>query len=219
MREFKDYVEMWIHEIKLPISAVSLMNHNEEMDFRSYRQQLDKISQLVEQILYYVRADTPQKDYLMKRCCLEEIINEVLLEHKDVLITGKFTIQKKDTGVFVVSDAKWIKFMLGQLIHNSVKYKRGASGYLGFQAVEEDGSVTLIVEDHGIGVPASDVRRVFEKSFTGENGRKTAASTGMGLYICRKMCGKLGHEIWMEAAEGEWTKVMIRFGKDGYYLE
>ena len=219
VREFKDYVEMWIHEIKLPISAVSLMNHNEEMDFRSYRQQLDKISQLVEQILYYVRADTPQKDYLMKRCCLEEIINEVLLEHKDVLITGKFTIQKKDTGVFVVSDAKWIKFMLGQLIHNSVKYKRGASGYLGFQAVEEDGSVTLIVEDHGIGVPASDVRRVFEKSFTGENGRKTAASTGMGLYICRKMCGKLGHEIWMEAAEGEWTKVMIRFGKDGYYLE
>ena len=109
--------------------------------------------------------------------------------------------------------------MLGQLIHNSVKYKRGASGYLGFQAVEEDGSVTLIVEDHGIGVPASDVRRVFEKSFTGENGRKTAASTGMGLYICRKMCGKLGHEIWMEAAEEEWTKVMIRFGKDGYYLE
>lgn len=218
VREFKDYVEMWIHEIKLPISALSLMNHNERADFRGYQKQVDKISHYVEQILYYVRADAPQKDFLMKQCHIEDLVNEVLLEHKEVLISGKFTIEKKGLDVCVVSDAKWVKFMLGQLLHNSIKYKKGASGYLGFQAGEEDGSITLCVEDHGIGVPAGDLKRVFEKSFTGENGRKVASSTGMGLYICQKMCRKLGHEMWMESEEGAYTKVMIRFGKNEYYL-
>lgn len=219
VREFKDYVEMWIHEIKLPISALSLMNQNKQADFHSYQKQVDKISYYVEQILYYVRADAPQKDFLMKQCNVEKMVNEVLLEQKDVLISGKFTIEKKDIDVFVVSDAKWVKFMLGQLLHNSIKYKRGASGYLGFEVREEQDKVTLCVEDHGIGVPAGDLKRVFDKSFTGENGRKVAASTGMGLYICQKMCRKLGHEMWMESVEGEFTKVMIRFGKNGYYVE
>lgn len=219
VREFKDYVEMWIHEIKLPISALSLMNQNKKADFHGHQKQVDKISYYVEQILYYVRADAPQKDFLMKQCNVEKMVNEVLLEQKDVLISGKFTIEKKDIDVFVVSDAKWVKFMLGQLLHNSIKYKRGASGYLGFEVREEQDNVTLCVEDHGIGVPAGDLKRVFDKSFTGENGRKVAASTGMGLYICQKMCRKLGHEIWMESVEGEFTKVMIRFGKNGYYVE
>lgn len=218
VREFRDYVEMWIHEIKLPISALSLMNYNGEMDVRSAGQQIGKISNYVEQILYYARADAPQKDFLMKRCDVEQIVNEVVLEHKDVLIGGKFSIEKKNTKAVVTSDAKWLKFILGQLLNNSIKYKKGDTGYLGFEVREEKDSVLLSVEDHGIGVPAGDVERVFEKSFTGQNGRKVAASTGMGLYICRKMCEKLGHEIWLESEEGEYTRVVIRFGKDGYYL-
>lgn len=217
-RDFKEYIEMWIHEIKLPISALLLMNHNGKTDFRSYRKQMDKISNYVEQILYFVRADTPQEDFLMKVCNMEEMINEVLLEHKEVLIDGKFTISKKDTEAVVVTDAKWLKFMLGQIINNSIKYKKGESGYLGFEIQEETTSVTLVVEDHGIGVPSADVKRVFDKSFTGANGRIVVASTGMGLYICRKMCEKLGHQIWMESEEDRFTKVMIRFGKDRYYV-
>ena len=218
VKEFKDYVEMWIHEIKLPISALSLMNYNEKTDIRLYRPQIDKISHYVEQILYYVRADAPQKDFLMKRCCLKKLIQEVLLEHKEVLITGKFSIEQKGTEAFVVSDAKWITFILGQLVNNSIKYQKGENGYLGFEVEETDDNVVLSIEDHGIGVPASDLKRVFDKSFTGENGRRVASSTGMGLYICRKMCKKLGHEIWMESRQGEFTRVIIRFGKDQYYV-
>ena len=217
--DFKDYVEMWIHEIKLPISALSLMNYTENMNFRSFRQQVDKISHYVEQILYYVRADTPQNDFLMKECSLDELLNEVLLEHKDILISEKFTISKQNTNVSVTSDTKWMKFILGQLINNSIKYKKGETGYLGFHVSVDKKSVILSVEDHGIGVAAQDVNRVFEKSFTGKNGREVASSTGMGLYISRKMCEKLGHEIWMESTEGEFAKVLIRFGKDGYYFK
>ncbi len=218
MWDFKEYVELWIHEIKLPISALSLMSYNENMDFKAYQRQVEKVSQHVERILYYVRADAPEKDFAMKKCSLDQMINTVLKEHKEVLIAEHFTIEKTGTDVSVVSDAKWVQFMLGQMIHNSVKYKRGEAGYLGFSVEEEERSVVLTVEDHGIGVAAGDVKRVFDKSFTGENGRKVAASTGMGLFICRKMCHKLGHEIWMESQEGAWTRVKVRFGKDDYYF-
>lgn len=218
VREFKDYVEMWIHEIKIPISALSLMNYNEKIDIGSYRIQVARISQYVEQILYYVRADAPQKDYLMKKCRLGQLINEVLLEHKEELIEGHFKIEKENTEVIVVSDAKWIKFILGQIINNSVKYQKPSKPYIGFSVEEDSGIVRLSVEDHGIGIGAGDIQRVFEKSFTGENGRKVTASTGMGLYICRKMCDKLGHRIWLESEEGKYTRVTIEFGRDDYYL-
>lgn len=215
--EFKEYVEMWIHEIKLPIAALSLMNYNGKVDFHRYRIQVDKIFHYVEQILYYVRADAPQKDFLMKKCGVDALINNVLLENKDVLIEEKFTIEKEKTDAFIVSDAKWVSFMLGQIINNSIKYKKGERGYLKFSVREDEEQVLLSVEDHGIGVNSRDTERVFEKSFTGENGRKVTASTGMGLYICRKMCRKMGHDIWMESKEGEFTRITIRFGKDGYY--
>lgn len=218
VKEFTDYVEMWIHEIKLPISALSLMYYNEKADMPSCRRQVDKISHYVEQILYYVRADNPQEDFLMKKCSMKEMVHEVLLEQKETLIAEKFTIAQKDMDALVVTDAKWVKFMLGQIIGNSIKYKKGIQGYLGFEATETEDSVILSIEDHGIGVPAADISRVFDKSFTGSNGRQVAASTGMGLYICRKMCEKLGHEIWMESEEGSYTRVRIRFGKDRYYL-
>lgn len=218
VNDFKEYVEMWIHEIKLPISAISLMSYNEKTDPSKYKQQVDKISHYVEQILYYVRADAPEKDFLMKKCSLEPIINAVLMEYKEVLIAGRFTIEKENTDTSVISDAKWIQFMIGQIVNNSVKYRRGDSGYLKFEVTEDQNCVCLSVEDHGIGVNSTDVKRVFDKSFTGENGRKVAASTGMGLYICRKMCDKLGHRIFMESVEGEFTRVIIEFGKNDYYF-
>lgn len=216
--EFKEYIEMWIHEIKLPISALSLMNYNEHMDVRSCQQQVGRISNYVEQILYYTRADAPQKDFLIKKCRVEQLVNSVLQANKDLLIAEKFTIEKENTDVFIMSDAKWLQFMLGQIVSNSVKYKGDKPGYLKFSATEDTDCVTLSIEDHGIGVKTGELERVFEKSFTGENGRKTASSTGMGLYICWKMCRKLGHEIWMESEEGEFTRVVLRFGKDNYLI-
>lgn len=218
VREFKEYIETWIHEIKIPISALSLMAYNERADFPGYRQQVDRISNYVEQILYYTRADTPQKDFLIKKCHVEQLVNSVLQANKELLIGEKFTIEKENMDAFIMSDAKWLQFMLGQIISNSVKYKGDKQGYLKFSVVEDNDAVMLQIEDHGIGVKTGEIERVFEKSFTGENGRKTAASTGMGLYICRKMCQKLGHRIWMESDEGEFTRVILRFGKDNYLI-
>lgn len=218
VREFKDYVEMWIHEIKLPISALSLMNYNKHTDSQGYRRQVGKISNYVEQILYYTRADAPQKDFLIKKCHVEQLVNSVLQANKDLLIGEKFTIEKENTDVFIMSDAKWLQFMLGQIVSNSIKYRGNKPGYLKFSAAEDKECVMLSVEDHGIGVKAGDLERVFEKTFTGENGRKIPSSTGMGLYICRKMCRKIGHEIWMESEEGKFTRVVLRFGKDNYLI-
>lgn len=218
VQEFKEYIEMWIHEIKLPISALSLMNYNKHTDSQGYRRQVGKISNYVEQILYYTRADAPQKDFLIKKCHVEQLVNSVLQANKDLLIGEKFTIEKENTDVFIMSDAKWLQFMLGQIVSNSIKYRGNKPGYLKFSAAEDKECVMLSVEDHGIGVKAGDLERVFEKTFTGENGRKIPSSTGMGLYICRKMCRKIGHEIWMESEEGKFTRVVLRFGKDNYLI-
>ncbi len=218
MKDFKEYVEMWIHEIKIPISALSLMIYNENTDMKAYRKQLGKIRSDVEQILYYARAGAPQKDFVMKDCSLDAVINHVLKEQKESLIEEHFTIDKKGTDVSVVSDAKWLEFMLGQVVNNSTKYKRGNRGYLGFSVEDEDKWVRFTVEDHGIGIPARDVDNVFDKAFTGTNGHNVAGATGMGLYICHKMCGKLGHEISLESKEGEGTKVTFLFGKESWYV-
>lgn len=215
--EFKEYLELWVHEIKVPLSGLLLMNYNKGIDFDSQRMQLLKIQQYVEQILFYARGDTPQKDYLMKKCSLEAVVNKVLIAQKELLIGSKMQIEKRQLDRSVITDTKWLEFMLGQIVNNSVKYKSGAKGELIFDSYEERERTVLVVEDHGIGVARSDLDCVFEKSFTGANGRKTEQSTGMGLYICRKLCRKLGHEIWMESEEGSYTRVCIAFGKNAFY--
>lgn len=217
--EFREYLETWVHEMKVPLSGLHLMNYNETVDYAAQRQQLGKLEHYVEQVLFYARADAPQKDYLMKKCSLESIVNKVLVEQKDLLIGAKMRIEKAGLGKIVVTDAKWLEFMLGQIINNSVKYRRGNAGRLRFEAVDEPERIVLSIEDDGIGITPQDIERVFDKTFTGENGRKTAASTGMGLFICKKLCGRLGHSIWIESEEGAYTRVSIAFGKNAYYEE
>lgn len=214
--EFKEYIEMWIHEIKLPIASLMLMNYNQSRDFEKQKYQLDRVNHYVEQILFYARADIPQKDYLLKKASLEDMVNKAVVENKDLLIGNQFRIEKEGLDVLVSTDSKWLEFMLGQVINNSVKYKKGA-GYLKFCAEDDKAAVILTVEDHGIGIPAADLGRIFDKSFTGENGRKGRKSTGMGLFLCKKLCSKLGHEIWAESEVNEYTRIYFRFGKNDYY--
>lgn len=215
--EFRDFLELWVHEIKLPLSALLLMNYNESMDFKKEKIQLQKMNHYVEQILFYARSDTPQKDYLMKKCSLEAVVNKILISQKELLIGNHMRIEKKNLDTTVITDTKWLEFMLGQIINNSVKYKKGDSGKLVFDSHLEQDRMVLTVTDYGIGIPAADACRVFDKSFTGENGRKTEQSTGMGLYICKKLCDKLGHKIRIESEEGVYTKVCIAFGNDLFY--
>lgn len=224
-KEWREYVEQWIHEIKLPISALELMNYN-AIDFMQKEErarqmrQIQKLQALTEKILFFSRADAPWKDYLIKKVKLEKIINKALLNQKESLIQNKIRIEKEGLDVMLFTDAKWFEFIIGQIINNSVKYmntENKITGVIRFQALEREETVQLTVEDNGIGIAKADLPRVFEKTFTGENGRKDRRSTGMGLYISEKMCKKLGHRISIESEQGAYTRVIFEFGRNRYY--
>ena len=148
---------------------------------------------------------------------LDVTINKVLQQQKDLLIGNKIRIEKNDTAHSVVTDSKWLTFMLGQIVNNSIKYRDAAKQPCISFAVEEMADKTVLkIRDNGIGIPEQDIERVFDKTFTGENGRKGNASTGMGLYICKQLCNKLGHAITIASVYGEYTEVEIAFGKETF---
>lgn len=231
-KDFKEYVELWIHEIKVPISTLSCMNYNEyqkeatasfsgrRTELAKQKQQIDKLNYYVEQILFLARADNPQKDYLMKQVSLEQVVNQVIRSNKELIRGNGIRIEKEQLNVLVTSDAKWLEFMIGQIVNNSVKYSvcgMQQDGIIEFEVFEYKDRSELVITDYGIGICREDLPRVFEKTFTGVNGRKVTGSTGMGLYICQKLCQKLGHKLWIESEEGKYTKVHLEFGKEEYY--
>ena len=217
LRDFKEYLELWIHEIKIPIAALNLMNYNGSQDLKKQKAQLARINGFVEQILFYARADAAEKDYLLTACNLDAAINQVLQQQKDLLIGNKIRIEKNDTDHSVVTDSKWLAFMLGQIVNNSIKYRDTAKQSCISFAVEDMADKTVLrIRDNGIGIAQQDIDRVFDKTFTGENGRRGNASTGMGLYICKQLCNKLGHSIAITSVYGEYTEVEIGFGKETF---
>lgn len=217
--EFKEYLEMWIHEIKRPLSALTLMNYNGNMDEEKQKVLIKKIEHYVEQILFLARADAAEKDYLMKRTVLEKCVNKAIVSNKEILLESHVSVEREQLGTEVVTDAKWLEFILGQIISNSVKYVKNNERTIKFSALEnsEDKKTILVVEDNGIGIPQEDVPRIFEKSFTGSNGHTNEKATGMGLYICKKLCNKMGNKIWAQSKEGEYTKIYIEFGWETYF--
>lgn len=217
--DFKEYVEMWIHEVKIPISSLTLLIHNnqEKIDKR-YVEQIRKLDNYIDQILYYVRSENAEKDYIIKEKSLQEIIKNVALKNKDDLLASKVKLDVNVNNIKVLTDAKWLEFILNQIINNSIKYKRNnVESYIKIIAKEDKEKTYLSIYDNGIGIPKKDIPRVFEKSFTGENGRITAKSTGMGLYIVKKLCDELGHKINIESKKKEYTKITIIFYKNDFY--
>ncbi|MBO5426213.1 MAG: sensor histidine kinase [Lachnospiraceae bacterium] len=216
--EFREYLEMWVHEIKVPISALRLMNYNQNTDLRKQKEQIDKINYYIEQILFYTRADESEKDYLMNKVNLETIINKIVMENKTLLIGNRIAIEKENVDTTVITDSKWLEFMISQVVSNALKYKaEDRQSYIKFFVTKNDKEVVLAIEDNGIGISKKDIPYIFDKTFTGENGRIRAASTGMGLYICKKLCDKLGHKITVSSNQGEYTRIMISFGINSYY--
>lgn len=216
--EFKEYIEMWIHEIKVPISGLRLMNYNKSTDVTKQKKQIDKMNYYVEQILFYARADAPEKDYLLNKCSLESAINKIVMEQKELLIGNKINIIKDNTKIDVITDSKWLEFMLGQIVNNSIKYiDKDKKPYIKFYAIKNDKNTILYIEDNGIGICEGDVPRVFDKTFTGRNGRRGVISTGMGLYICKKLCDKLGHKLDIQSVEGEYARLKITFGNNPFF--
>lgn len=219
LTDFKEYIEMWIHEIKVPIASLVLQIHNnKDKKSKDILKKINKIDELTEQILYYVRTESIEKDYLIKDANLNKIVGEVALKNKDYLLENKINFVCDNLNYDVLTDSKWLVFILNQIVNNSIKYKKEkGDAILKIYAENNKTSVKLIIEDNGIGIIESDLPRVFDKSFTGYNGRIRHKSTGMGLFIAKSLCDRLGHKIEIESKQNEYTKVIITFSKNDYY--
>ena len=226
VEDFKDFIEIWVHEIKLPIASLTLMLHNNmdkcDKEFADrMNTQVRRINNYIEQILYYVRSENAEKDYIINDARLSKIISNVALKNKDDLLENNITFEVSNADKIVLTDAKWMEFMLNQIVNNSIKYKdkTKAESYIKISAAEDKKCIVLEILDNGIGINASDLPRVFDKSFTGENRHEYSKATGMGLYIVKKLCDKLGSKVSIESVKGEYTRVKITFYKNDFYKE
>lgn len=219
VRDFKEYVEMWVHEAKLPVASLLLNAYNNQTEeSRKIRQQLLWLDSYTDQILYFTRSEVAEKDFLIKSCSLNKLFGSAAARLREELQDNGFDLQASGLNLSVMTDFKWMEFILIQLISNSIKYRKEHGPHsLIVYAEDEEKKTCLVLRDNGIGIPAGDLPRIFEKSFTGENGRRHKKSTGMGLYIAKKLCDKLGHGIRAESVPGEYTEFEISFFKNDYY--
>jgi signal transduction histidine kinase len=203
-REMTDYYTLWAHQIKTPIAAMHLLlqqgaaEKNAELSV-----ELFKIEQYVEMVLSYLRLGSESSDYVLKAYSLDGIIREALRKYARMFIQKRISLSFTETDKRVLTDEKWLGFVLEQLLSNALKYTPEGSIRL---YAEGD---TLVIEDSGIGIRAEDLPRVFEKGFTGYNGREDKKSTGIGLYLCRRVCDRLGHGLSLESEVGRGTKARI----------
>lgn len=212
--EYREYIETWIHEVKMPISSISLICENNKNEVTgSILEETTKIDSFVEQALYYARSTNVERDYTIHDIHLETLVKEIVKKHAKQLIATQCSIEFNNLDLTVYSDKKWLHFILGQIISNSIKY-RSHSFNLSFSASEFPNSVVLYVQDNGIGIPESDLFNVFNKSFTGVNGRRFGKSTGIGLYLCKRLCEKMNLKIDIQSVVGQGTTLQITFPKD-----
>lgn len=217
--DYKEYIELWIHEIKLPIAASKMViENNKNTVTKSIDEELDKIENYTEQALFYARSNTVEKDYYIRKSYLKDIVNESIKKNKSVLIQEKITMNIHDLNIEVHTDSKWIVFILNQIIQNSVKYKKQeGTTEIELYAKQGKDNVILHIKDNGIGIKRSEISRIFEKGFTGTNGRlQNKKSTGIGLYLCKKLCDKLGIAIEVESNENKGTEIKLVFPQDSY---
>ena len=216
--DYKEYIELWIHEIKIPIATSKMViENNKNAITKSIDEELDKVENYIEQALFYARSNTVEKDYYIRKVVLKEIVNESIKKNKSSLIQEKISIDIHDLDVEVNTDNKWIVFILNQIIQNSIKYRKKENSVIEIYANQGKENVILYIKDNGIGIKQGEITRVFEKGFTGTNGRlSNKKSTGIGLYLCKKLCNKLGIGIELNSVQNEGTEVKLVFPKDSY---
>lgn len=212
INDYREYIELWVHEIKTPIATCKLLIENNESPLtESIGEEVCKLENYIDQALFYTRSNTLEKDYIIKEMSLSSCVNKVLNNNADSLIKKRVKISLGDLEKKVYSDSKWIEFILGQIISNSIKYMNKENKELKIYCSESSKYVILNIEDNGAGISEKDISRVFDKGFTGENGRKFGKSTGIGLYLCKKLCKKLGLDITLISEEGNFTRISIIF--------
>ena len=195
-----------------------MCHNNRDVIPRKYEEQVARLDAYADQVLYYVRAEHAAADYRFAETNLKSVIGRVALKNKDMLLDGDISLNVHDVDECVVTDSKWLEFMVNQIVSNSIKYiDRGQEKTIEIWAEEVGDGKALHIKDNGIGIPQSDIPLVCRKSFTGENGRKYAKSTGMGLYIIDNLCRQLGHKLNITSKVEEYTDVSIVFGHNDIY--
>ena len=193
----------WVHQIKTPMAAMGLLLQSGEPDPALLKGELFSMEKYVDLVLTYQRLGSDATDLVLKDCDLDTVIRAAVKEYARLFILKKLTLTFTPTGLTVLTDEKWLGFVIGQLLSNALKYTQ--NGGVSIYAAGTD----LIIEDTGMGIPESELPRIFERSFTGENGRSVSRTTGLGLYLCRRACALLGHGIAAESEVGKGTRVIL----------
>jgi len=210
--EYREYIETWVHEIKTPIASARLIIDNNQNEVtKNINYEIKKVEEYIEQVLYYSRSNDVSKDYVIKEVSLNTLVRNVIKRNSRDFISKRISIDIEAVEGIVYGDVKWLEFILNQVIGNSIKYIREKEGMVKVYTVKNENNVVLTIEDNGIGIIDNDINRVFEKGFTGENGRKFGKSTGIGLYLCKKLSDQLGLGLNLTSIIGEGTKVCIIF--------
>ena len=213
-RETEDYFTLWAHQIKTPIAAMRLiLQTRPENSAGELSQELFRVEQYVEMVLNYLRLDSDSTDFVFRTCDLDGIIRQCVRKYAKQFIRRKISLEYGGTALQVLTDEKWLSFVIEQLLSNALKYTNTGSIRI-FTRGE-----TLVIEDTGIGIAPEDLPRVFEKGYTGYNGRTDKKATGIGLYLCKRILQKLGHEISISSVVGQGTSVSIDLSREVLRVE
>lgn len=207
VREKEDFFAMWAHQIKTPIAAFNLLLQSKETDTGMCRQELFKIEGYVEMALNYLRFDGMSNDMVLSSVSLSSMAKQVVKKFRTVFIHKHISVQLENLDYNILTDEKWFVFVLEQIVSNAVKYTN--EGSVTISAREEGRRILVEIKDTGIGIQSEDIPRLFQKGFTGYNGRMDKKASGLGLYLSKGVCNKLGHGLDVESVRGEGTKVTI----------
>ena len=209
-KEYKEYIESWVHEIKIPITSAKLLCENNKSEITNkIDEEIEEINNYVEQALFYARLDQVSNDFMIRKIKLADVIKNVLSRNKKIMIQNNMKVELKNTDVSAYSDEKWLEFILNQIIINSIKYKKEQNATIIIETTENKENVKLKIKDNGIGIKKSEIDRIFDKGFTGTNGRNQKKSTGIGLYLCKRLCEEIGMNLKAESIENEYTEMII----------
>lgn len=215
-KEQQEYTESWVHDIKVPLAALKLAQDN-ELDPELLSEETDQIDYLVDQALYFARLNNFSNDYLIQEQNLNDIVKSAIRNNKRSFINKRIRVDLDISDKKVLTDEKWLSFILNQIIANSLKYTE-QGGQIKIFTTAANNDISLHIKDDGIGIAAQDLSRIYNKGFTGSNGRQSGSkATGIGLYLVKNMIDKLGHQIFVKSEEGKGTETVITFADLPYY--
>lgn len=207
------FINQWVHQMKTPVSVIHLMIQEEDDPrFSAIGDELDRLKKGLETVLYTARLDTFERDFYVENLQLEQVVRSVISSQKRLFIRNRvFPSVQMDEKLSIASDEKWLSFVITQLITNAIRYTIDENRKIYFRSYIRGIKTVLEIQDEGVGIPESDLPRVFTPYFTGENGRNFQESTGMGLYLVKQICEKLGHRIEIESTVNQGTTVRLLF--------